>query len=42
MDLGGIFDVFLDLFSMLFSLCSSSVFDMGDVWNVYELVVKHV
>ena len=30
-DLGGIFDVLLDLFSMLFSLCSSSVFDMGEV-----------
>ena len=41
-DLGGVFDVLLDFFSMLFSLCSSSVFDMGDVWNVYELVAKHV
>ena len=30
-DLGGILDVVLDKFSMIFFLCSSSVFDIGDV-----------
>ena len=27
---------------MIFFLCSSSVFDIGDVWNVYKLGVKYV
>ena len=37
MDLGGILDVVLDKFSVIFFLCSSSVFDIGDVGNVYKL-----
>ena len=42
MDLGGILDVVLDKFSMIFSLCSGSVLDIGDVGNVYKLGVKYV
>ena len=42
MDLGGILDVVLDKFSMIFFLCSGSVFDIGDVGNVYKLGVKYV
>ena len=37
-DLGGILSLFLELSSWL---CSSSVFDMGDVRNVYKLGVKY-
>ena len=38
-DSGGILSLFLELFSLL---CFSSVFDMGDVRNVYKLGVKYV
>ena len=42
MDLGRILDVVLDKFSMIFLLCSGSVFDIKDVGNVYKLGVKYV
>ena len=41
MGLGGMFGVFLELCSMIFLLCSTSAFDMGDVRNVYELGEKY-
>ena len=40
MDLGDILGVFLNIFSVVFLLCLSSVFYMGDVCDVYELGVN--